>query len=164
ADDGPALLFEQPVRADGSPSPTPLVTNLFGTVERVAWGMGIGPERLAELGGLMAELRAPRPPRDLKEALQELPVAPAALAPRPPCRSAPRWAPISILARCPRRSAGRANLPRCSPGRSSSPCRHPPPPPSRRMSVSTACRCSVATARSCAGWRIVAAPATTSNG
>src|SRR5262249_50311386 len=83
ADDGPALLFEQPVRADGSPSPTPLVTNLFGTVERVAWGMGIGPERLAELGGLMAELRAPRPPRDLKEALQKLPLARAALSTRP---------------------------------------------------------------------------------
>jgi 4-hydroxy-3-polyprenylbenzoate decarboxylase len=87
ADDGPALLFEQPVKADGSPSPIPLVTNLFGTIERVAWGMGIKPERLGTLGDLMAELRAPRPPRDLKEALQKLPLARAALSTRPRLRA-----------------------------------------------------------------------------
>jgi 4-hydroxy-3-polyprenylbenzoate decarboxylase len=87
ANDGPALLFEQPVMADGSPSAMPLLTNLFGTVERVAWGMGIRPERLAELGSLMAELRTPRPPRDLKEALQKLPLARAALSTRPRLRA-----------------------------------------------------------------------------
>ena len=63
ADQGPALLFERPVRADGTPSTIPLLTNLFGTVERVAWGLGIAPGRLGELGELMAELRAPTPPR-----------------------------------------------------------------------------------------------------
>ena len=47
---GPALLFERPVKADGLPSGMPLVTNLFGTVERTAWGMGITPDRLDELG------------------------------------------------------------------------------------------------------------------
>jgi 4-hydroxy-3-polyprenylbenzoate decarboxylase len=87
ADGGPALLFERPIKADGSPSAMPLVTNLFGTVERVAWGMGVAPERLSELGELMAELRAPRPPRDLKEAFQKLPLARAALSTRPRLRS-----------------------------------------------------------------------------
>lgn len=87
ADNGPVLLFEQPIKADGSVSAMPLVTNLFGTVERIAWGMGITPERLGELGEMMAELRAPTPPRDFKDALQKLPLARAALATRPKMRS-----------------------------------------------------------------------------
>ncbi len=85
---GPALLFEQPIRADGTRSEIPLVTNVFGTVERVAWGMGIAPDRLDELGALMAELRAPRPPQGLRDALDKLPLARAALATRPRSRSA----------------------------------------------------------------------------
>jgi 4-hydroxy-3-polyprenylbenzoate decarboxylase len=88
ADCGPALLFEQPVRADGVVSTVPLLTNLFGTVERVAWGLGIGPERLKELGALMAELRAPQPPHSLKEAWHKIPLARAALATRPRSRAA----------------------------------------------------------------------------
>lgn len=83
ADQGPALLFERPVRADGTPSTIPLLTNLFGTVERVAWGLGIAPGRLGELGELMAELRAPTPPRDLGEVWDKLPLARSALATRP---------------------------------------------------------------------------------
>lgn len=85
---GPALLFEQPVKADGTPSEMPLLTNVFGTVERIAWGMGIAPSRLEELGALMAELRAPRPPHGLREALDKLPLARAALATRPRTRGA----------------------------------------------------------------------------
>ncbi|MCJ9734315.1 UbiD family decarboxylase, partial [Bradyrhizobium sp. PRIMUS42] len=72
---GPALLFEQPVKADGSPSEMPLLTNLFGTVERIAWGMGIVRDRLEELGALMAELRAPRPPSSIRDAFGKLPLA-----------------------------------------------------------------------------------------
>jgi 4-hydroxy-3-polyprenylbenzoate decarboxylase len=86
-DQGPALLFEQPIKADGCPSAMPLLTNVFGTVERVAWGLGIKPERLGELGELMAELRAPHPPHSLKDAWQKLPLARAALATRPRTRS-----------------------------------------------------------------------------
>lgn len=82
-ENGPALLFERPVRADGLPSDTPLLTNLFGTVERVAWGFGIRPGDLPRLGETMAELRSPRPPRDLADAWQKLPLARAALATRP---------------------------------------------------------------------------------
>ncbi|MCL2713046.1 MAG: UbiD family decarboxylase [Alphaproteobacteria bacterium] len=86
-DQGPALLFEQPIRPDGSPSTMPVLTNLFGTVERVAWGLGIEPGQLGELGELMAELRSPRPPRGLKDVLNKLPLARAALATRPRNRS-----------------------------------------------------------------------------
>ncbi|WP_439492062.1 UbiD family decarboxylase [Bosea sp. (in: a-proteobacteria)] len=83
ADHGPALLFERPLRPDGSVSPTPLLTNLFGTVERVAWGLGIVPEHLPALGQALAELREPRPPRSLAEAWRALPLARAALSMRP---------------------------------------------------------------------------------
>ena len=85
---GPALLFEQPIKADGTPSEMPLLTNVFGTIERIAWGLGIRTERLEELGALMAELRAPRPPHSLKDAWQKLPLARAALATRPRTRTA----------------------------------------------------------------------------
>ncbi|MBR0928684.1 UbiD family decarboxylase [Bradyrhizobium diazoefficiens] len=84
---GPALLFEQPVRADGRPSEMPLLTNLFGTVERIAWGMGIATDRLEELGALMAELRAPRPPNSIRDVFDKLPLARAALATRPRTRA-----------------------------------------------------------------------------
>ena len=70
---GPAVLFENPVRADGTPSPIPCLANLFGTVKRVAMGVTLeGVERttakeLREVGELLAFLRQPEPPRGLKE-------------------------------------------------------------------------------------------------
>jgi 4-hydroxy-3-polyprenylbenzoate decarboxylase len=88
AADGPALLFEQPVSADGRPSEMPLLTNLFGTVERIAWGMGIVPDRLEQLGALMAELRAPRPPLGIRDAWDKISLARAALSTRPRTRAA----------------------------------------------------------------------------
>ncbi|WP_084540032.1 UbiD family decarboxylase [Azorhizobium doebereinerae] len=86
-DNGPVLWFERPVRPDGSLSPMPLVTNLFGTVERVAWGLGIQPEALGRFGEALAELREPRPPQGLADAWRKLPLARAALAMRPRTRS-----------------------------------------------------------------------------
>ncbi|MGH7096889.1 MAG: UbiD family decarboxylase, partial [Stellaceae bacterium] len=38
AEEGPAVLFENVVRADGGCYAMPVLINLFGTVERVAWG------------------------------------------------------------------------------------------------------------------------------
>ena len=38
-DGGPAVLFENVVKPDGSKSDIPVLVNLFGTVERVAQGM-----------------------------------------------------------------------------------------------------------------------------
>ncbi len=80
---GPALLFEAPVKADGAPSDIPVLVNLFGTTERVAWGLGVNPEHLAALGETLAELSEPRPPQGLADAMSKLPLARGVLAMRP---------------------------------------------------------------------------------
>jgi 4-hydroxy-3-polyprenylbenzoate decarboxylase len=69
-DQGPALLFENPKNHS-----LPVLTNLFGTVKRVALAMGQKEdEGLRELGQLLAFLKEPEPPRGLKEAWQKLPI------------------------------------------------------------------------------------------
>ncbi len=82
-DHGPALLFEAPILPDGTPAAMPVLANLFGTRERIAWGFGIEPGKLAEFGAHLAALREPSPPRDLADAMSKLPLARAALAMRP---------------------------------------------------------------------------------
>ncbi|HQF31294.1 MAG TPA: UbiD family decarboxylase [Hyphomicrobiales bacterium] len=86
---GPALVFEKPVLADGRIADTPLLTNLFGTVRRVAWGLGIEPERLGVLGEALVELRNPSPPSGLSDITDRLPLARAVLNMRPKSDSAP---------------------------------------------------------------------------
>jgi 4-hydroxy-3-polyprenylbenzoate decarboxylase len=67
---GPALLFENPVG-----STVPLLANLFGTPERVAWGMGAADvSELREIGKLLAFLKEPEPPKGFKDALSKLPL------------------------------------------------------------------------------------------
>lgn len=89
ASGGPAVLFEKPIRADGEISPMPCLVNLFGTVRRVAMGVTLeGRERstaqdLREVGELLAFLRAPEPPRGLKDAWDMLPLAKTVMAMRP---------------------------------------------------------------------------------
>jgi 4-hydroxy-3-polyprenylbenzoate decarboxylase len=89
AEGGPAVLFENPIRADGERSSIPCLANLFGTVKRVAMGVTLGgTERttageLREVGELLAFLRQPEPPRGLKEAWDLLPVARQVMAMRP---------------------------------------------------------------------------------
>jgi 4-hydroxy-3-polyprenylbenzoate decarboxylase len=80
---GPALLFEHALQPDGRPAEVPVLVNLFGTVERVAWGLGVQPNGLRELGEVLAELREPRPPQNLADAWSKLPLARAALSMRP---------------------------------------------------------------------------------
>ena len=66
---GPALLFERP-----SGHTIPVLTNLFGTVERIALGMGIeSVGELRDIGNLLAFLRQPEPPAGLKDAWRILP-------------------------------------------------------------------------------------------
>ena len=50
AEGGPAVIFENVRRADGTPYGMPVLANLFGTVERVAWGMEREPSELREVG------------------------------------------------------------------------------------------------------------------
>ncbi len=85
---GPALLFEHPTGAT-----MPVLGNLFGTVERVAAGMGqdsIGA--LREVGTLLARLKEPEPPRGFKDAGRLLSMIKSLrdMAPRnvrkPPCQ------------------------------------------------------------------------------
>src|SRR5271156_4377899 len=39
AEGGPAVIFENPIKADGTRSEMPVLVNLFGTVKRVAMGV-----------------------------------------------------------------------------------------------------------------------------
>lgn len=81
--DGPALLFERPIDANGNMVSIPLLANLFGSERRIAWGFGRTVEELPELAEMLAELRAPKPPRSAAEIWQKLPLAKAALNMRP---------------------------------------------------------------------------------
>lgn len=65
---GPALLCQHVTTAGGVRSDIPVLGNLFGTVERVALGMGANSlADLREIGALLAVLKEPTPPRGLKE-------------------------------------------------------------------------------------------------
>ncbi|MEO0675106.1 MAG: UbiD family decarboxylase [Pseudomonadota bacterium] len=109
AEGGPAVIFEQPVREDGTISPIPVLVNLFGTVRRVALGVTMGVARpqaepngqtsaqktpghdrdkavLRQVGETLAFLRQPEPPGGLKDALGMLPLAKTVLAMKPAAR------------------------------------------------------------------------------
>ncbi|MDJ0685183.1 MAG: UbiD family decarboxylase [Alphaproteobacteria bacterium] len=83
ATQGPAVLFENPVREDGTPYGMPVLVNLFGTVERVAWGMDRTPDQLREVGETLAFLRQPEPPGGIREAMGMLPLVKTVLAMKP---------------------------------------------------------------------------------
>jgi 4-hydroxy-3-polyprenylbenzoate decarboxylase len=83
AEGGPAVLFENVVRPDGSKYGMPVLVNLFGTVERVAWGMDREPHQLREVGETLAFLKQPEPPGGWREALEMLPLARTVMAMRP---------------------------------------------------------------------------------
>ncbi len=68
--DGPAVLFENPKGFD-----TPVLCNLFGTEQRVAFGMGQESiSSLSEVGEVLAFLRQPDPPKGLRDAWDKAPV------------------------------------------------------------------------------------------
>ena len=73
---GPAVLFQKPVGHE-----IPVLGNLFGTVRRVAMGMGVdAPDEVQALaalrgvGELLANLKAPEPPKGLRDAWEKWPV------------------------------------------------------------------------------------------
>ena len=72
---GPALLFERPIGKDGVESSIPVLTNLFGTPERVALAMGQSDVKaLRDVGKLLAMLKEPEPPSGFRDALSKLPI------------------------------------------------------------------------------------------
>jgi 4-hydroxy-3-polyprenylbenzoate decarboxylase len=89
AEQGPAVLFENVLRADGQASAMPALANLFGTVKRVAMGVTLGGQErttaaeLREVGELLAFLRQPEPPRGLKDAVDLWPTIQSVLQMRP---------------------------------------------------------------------------------
>ncbi len=71
---GPALLFENVVD-DGESRGMSVLTNLFGTDERIALGMGReSASELRGIGELLAYLKEPEPPKGLKDAWEKFPV------------------------------------------------------------------------------------------
>ncbi|MGI9142405.1 MAG: 4-hydroxy-3-polyprenylbenzoate decarboxylase [Fluviibacter sp.] len=73
---GPAILFENPTGFN-----TPVLGNLFGTVRRVALGMGqdVATEaealaKLREVGKVLSVLKEPEPPKGFKDAWEKLPL------------------------------------------------------------------------------------------
>ena len=83
AEKGPAVLFENVVKADGTKYPMPVLVNLFGTVERVAWGMDREPHQLREVGETLAFLKQPEPPGGWREALDMLPLLKTVMSMKP---------------------------------------------------------------------------------
>ncbi len=89
AEGGPAVLFEKPLKADGTPSPIPVLVNLFGTVKRVAMGVTMGgverrdARSLREVGEMLDTLSQPEPPRCFSEAMDLLPLARTVLSMKP---------------------------------------------------------------------------------
>ncbi|MFW5910512.1 MAG: 4-hydroxy-3-polyprenylbenzoate decarboxylase [Thiohalospira sp.] len=67
---GPALLFNNPRGSD-----IPVLGNLFGTVERVALGMGADDAgQLREIGRILGALKEPEPPKGIRDAFEKFPL------------------------------------------------------------------------------------------
>ncbi len=81
--DGPVLQFDNSVLENGATSKMPVLTNLFGTTDRVAAGLGVTMDQINDLGEFLAALRAPTPPEGLRDALSRWPMLQAALNTRP---------------------------------------------------------------------------------
>jgi len=75
---GPAVLFENVIGGK-----IPVLINLFGTVERVAIGLGTTPDKLREIGEMLAFFRQPTPPKGLAEAWDMMPLLKKAMSMRP---------------------------------------------------------------------------------
>lgn len=99
AEGGPAVLFENVIQENGEYDKNcgqeiavvsnkakkclPVLVNLFGTVSRVAMGMGRTPGQLREVGEMLSFFKQPQPPQGLKEAVEMLPLLKTALAMKP---------------------------------------------------------------------------------
>ena len=83
AEKGPAVIFENAMHADNTRYPMPVLINLFGTVERIALGLGRKPAELRDIGKTLAFLRQPEPPGGWREAMELFPLVKAVLAMAP---------------------------------------------------------------------------------
>jgi len=84
AEKGPALLFENVRKCDGTKSAFPIITNLFTTPKRVAAALGQDDiSKFREIGEMLAFLKQPEPPSGFREALEMLPLAKKVFAMKP---------------------------------------------------------------------------------
>ncbi len=79
---GPAVLFEN-VHNEFGVTGYPVLVNLFGTVDRVAYGLELTSGTLRELGEKLAFLRQPTPPESIKAAFRMLPLVKDAINMKP---------------------------------------------------------------------------------
>lgn len=81
---GPALLFENVIKADGTKSAHPIITNLFTKKSRVAAALEKKDiSEFREIGKTLAFLKQPEPPNGIKEAIGMLPLAKQVLTMKP---------------------------------------------------------------------------------
>lgn len=114
AEQGPAVLFENPVGPNGERYDMPVLVNLFGTVERVAWGMEREPNELRAVGETLAFLRQPEPPGGWREAMEMLPLLKTVLAMKPKAGGTPYCQEIVLQG--PDVDLGRLPIQTCWPG------------------------------------------------
>jgi len=90
---GPALLFENVKGHD-----MPLLSNLFGTPERIALGMGLeSVEGLSDIGELLARLKEPEPPKGVKDAWAKLPTYRKVLHMAPKVVKKAPWQEVTLV-------------------------------------------------------------------
>jgi 4-hydroxy-3-polyprenylbenzoate decarboxylase len=110
---GPALLFERP-----RGHTMPVLGNLFGTVRRVALGMGVDAAdptaALRALGELLATLRQPEPPTGWKDAWDKLPLLKSVLTMEP--RTVTRAPCQEVVLEGPQVDLGQLPVQTCWPG------------------------------------------------
>ena len=88
---GPALLFDQPILADGRTSDMPVAINLFGSMRRM--GLALGVERLDDISDRIAGLIKLKVPDNWREKLAMIPrllelakYPPSTISGTPPCQ------------------------------------------------------------------------------
>ena len=90
---GPALLFENVKDHD-----MPMLTNLFGTAERIALGMGLDSvDGLSDIGELLAALKEPEPPKGMRDAWEKLPMYRKVLDMTPKVVKKAAWQEVSLV-------------------------------------------------------------------
>jgi 4-hydroxy-3-polyprenylbenzoate decarboxylase len=80
---GPVLRFDAAVHQDGARAGMSVIANLFGTQARVAAGLGLTRDQIADFGEFLASLRSPAPVAGMRDAWSRWPMLRAALLTRP---------------------------------------------------------------------------------
>ncbi|MBX7145753.1 MAG: UbiD family decarboxylase [Alphaproteobacteria bacterium] len=83
AENGPAVLFTQPIDHHNTPCSIPVLVNLFGTIERIATGLNREPHQLREIGQTLAFLKQPEPPENWRDSLKYFPLLKTIMAMKP---------------------------------------------------------------------------------